>query len=174
MHPGPSFIRFVIMTRLLTNVQIFLSSDNIYKGSSCVWILNLLFSPNSHPLHFTHHLLWQICHIPTMYSDAALLAQASSSVHHPISNLTRPDGSCDGFLGKRCTTLNHCVFDLPIKLLDNNARPVKRQTLAIHVNTRHMAQYHSSPGVSDDQCGTLVPVQVSKMYQQDIFGLTKW
>jgi len=93
-----------------------------------------------------------------MYSDAALLAQASSSVHLPISNLTRPDGyACDDFLGKRCTTLNHCVFDLPIKHLDNNTRPFKRQMLAIHVNTRHMAVNHSNPSVSHDQCGTLVP-----------------
>lgn len=92
-----------------------------------------------------------------MYSDATLLAQAPSSVHQPISNLTRP---CDDFLGKRCTTLNHCAFDLPIKNLD--AKPFKRQTLAVHVNTRHMATHYPNPSVSLDQCGTLAPVQVSK------------
>ncbi|KAF8558789.1 hypothetical protein OG21DRAFT_979905 [Imleria badia] len=84
-----------------------------------------------------------------MYPNTTLLAQAPSGVHQPISNVTRPNSNAHYLLlGKRCTTLYHCDFDIPIQHLDGNARPLKKQKLAMHFNTRHMTKYYHNASVS--------------------------
>lgn len=119
----------------------------------------------TYPFYLPSHLLWKtiLFHIPAMYSDITMLAQASSSVHCPIFNLTRSDGNADyPFLDKRCTTLNHCAFDFSSKHLDDKAWPLKKQKLALYVNTRH----HSN--------ASALSIQVSMIYWQKTNKLIKY
>ncbi|KAN0097269.1 hypothetical protein V8E55_001715 [Tylopilus felleus] len=98
-------------------------------------------------------------HTPAMFSDATLPAQTPCSVYHSTSDLTTLDSYGYDFLGKRCTTLNHCTLYPSTKHLDNIPCSLKKQTFAMQVNTRHMVP--PSTSMSHHQHDASVPTQSS-------------
>lgn len=71
-----------------------------------------------------------------MYTNTILPVEASSCVQ--TSSDFEPDAYVYNILGKRCSTLNHGAFDM--STTHNNNAPW--QTLALHVNTRHIVQHY--------------------------------
>lgn len=113
-----------------------------------------------------------IAHTSTMYSGVDSISnctkpQSGVNVHQSMSNLTRSDGyACNHLLGKRCITPDHDVFCSSIKHVNHGAGHVKKQKLAMHVNTRHIGVlYHHQHGI-------LAPAQVSTICWQIILSLT--
>ncbi|KAF8450315.1 hypothetical protein L210DRAFT_3626929 [Boletus edulis BED1] len=84
-----------------------------------------------------------------MSSTATFLTQAPSSVDQSMSISTRPNGCA--LLGKRYFNQTLHGHGSSTEHSDNNAWPVKRQKMAMHVNTRHMAPYYSNARTSASQ-----------------------
>ncbi|KAF8138688.1 hypothetical protein EV363DRAFT_1414198 [Boletus edulis] len=84
-----------------------------------------------------------------MSSTATFLAQAPSNVDQSMSISTRPNGCA--LLGKRYPNQTLHGYGSSTNHSDNNVWPVKRQKMAMHVNTRHMAPHYSNARTSVSQ-----------------------